>query len=101
MKRKDRRAAAVPHRKPPDTRASPGAPRRPARSTRKPAGRPNPAALTITQLVRLLIAGGSQTASGKLVRQDIQDGAPTNPDGSINLLHYTAWLVRDSGRDAG
>ena len=26
---------------------------------------------------------------------DIEAGAPTNADGTINLVHYAAWLVKE------
>jgi len=54
----------------------------------------SPAALDIDDLVRLLRASGSQHASAERVRADIDIGAPTNRDGSLNLVHYGAWLVR-------
>ena len=28
-------------------------------------------------------------------------GAPANPDGTLNLVHYAAWLVQQMGRNAG
>lgn len=35
-----------------------------------------------------------------MIQADIDAGAPTNTDGSINLVHYAAWLVKEmSGRD--
>jgi len=30
---------------------------------------------------------------------DIDAVAPTNADGSINLMHYAAWLVQQMARD--
>ena len=27
---------------------------------------------------------------------DIAAGAPTNADGSVNLVHYAAWLVKEA-----
>jgi hypothetical protein len=32
---------------------------------------------------------------------DIADGAPTNPDGTVNLVHYAAWLALKTREDAG
>jgi hypothetical protein len=29
------------------------------------------------------------------IRADLAAGAPANPDGTINLIHYAAWLVRE------
>ncbi len=31
----------------------------------------------------------------KVVRNHIEAGAPVGTDGSINLFHYTAWLIRE------
>ena len=49
-------------------------------------GAANPAALTVQQLARLLGLAEEQ------VRRHVAEGAPTAPDGSINLVQYTAWL---------
>ena len=48
--------------------------------------RVNPAALAVEDAARAL--GLSVDA----VRQDIAEGAPTNADGTVNLVHYAAWL---------
>jgi len=52
------------------------------------AGAADPAALTVVQLARLLGLAESK------VRRHIAAGAPTAADGSVNLVHYTAWLNR-------
>jgi len=54
----------------------------------------SPAALDIDDLVRLLRASGSRHVNVERVRADIDAGAPTNIDGTVNLVHYGAWLVR-------
>ena len=46
----------------------------------------NPAAVGVDQLARLL---GVPTDH---IRQHVAQGAPTNATGSINLVHYAAWL---------
>jgi hypothetical protein len=28
-----------------------------------------------------------------MIARDIEAGVPVNPDGTINLVHYAAWLV--------
>jgi len=33
-----------------------------------------------------------------MVRDDIDDGAPMNPDGTINPVQYAAWIVREMSR---
>ena len=54
----------------------------------------SPASLSTDDMVRLLRASGSKHASEEHLREDIEAGAPTNADGSMNLVHYTAWLAR-------
>ena len=34
-------------------------------------------------------------SSGETLQADIDDGAPVNTDGTVNLVHYAAWLVRE------
>jgi hypothetical protein len=35
-----------------------------------------------------------------MLEADLAVGAPANPDGTINLVHYAAWLVKEaSGGD--
>jgi len=60
--------------------ADPGAP-----GADRPA---DPAALTIEQLATLL---GMPVEK---VRDHVADGSPTGPKGTINLVHYAAWLNR-------
>ncbi len=58
----------------------------------------NPLALSIEEVVRVLSASGPRPVTADLLRADIDEGAPTNPDGTINLVHYTAWLVKEMAR---
>jgi len=57
--------------------------------------RANPAALAVPDAARLLTAAGGHRISAEMIRADIAAGAPTNPDGTINLVHYAAWLARE------
>jgi hypothetical protein len=34
------------------------------------------------------------------IRSDLDAGAPANPDGTINLVHYGAWIIRRFAEDA-
>jgi len=61
----------------------------------------NPLALTIDQAARVLTASGWKPVTHQMVEADIEDGAPTNADGSLNLMHYTAWLVKEMSRRDG
>jgi len=58
----------------------------------------NPLALRVEDLARILSALGPQPVTVQMLQADIDAGAPTNPDGTINLVHYVAWLVREMGR---
>lgn len=61
----------------------------------------NPLALTVEQAARLLSAAGPKPVTADMVRDDIDDGAPTNGDGTLNLVHYAAWLIREMTASAG
>lgn len=58
----------------------------------------NPQALRLEDLARILSASGPKPVSVEMLRDDIDDGAPVNADGTVNLVHYVAWLVREMSR---
>ena len=58
----------------------------------------NPAAVALADLARLLSAAGGQAVTIEMIEADVADGAPTNGDGTINLVQYASWLVRESAR---
>lgn len=58
----------------------------------------NPTALSRDQAARVLSASGWKPVTVEMVDADIDDGAPMNGDGTINLVHYSAWLVREMSR---
>ncbi len=70
-----------------------------ARNT-TPDGGLNPAALSVADAARLLARVGGQAVTVEMLQVDVAAGAPTNADGTINLVHYAAWLVREMGRGA-
>lgn len=55
----------------------------------------NPAAMPVADAARMLARAGGQRVTEDMLRADIDAGAPTNADGSINLVHYAAWLVKE------
>ena len=60
----------------------------------------SPTSLTVADAARLLTKVGGQPVSIEMIEADLAAGAPANADGSINLVHYGAWLVREiSNRD--
>ncbi len=57
---------------------------------------PRITALTPAQAAKILAAAGHRRITEAMVRADIKAGAPTNADGTINLVHYAAWLAREA-----
>ncbi len=57
----------------------------------------NPNALSLADAARLLARVGGQAVTVEMLQADIAAGAPTNADGTINLVHYAAWLLREMG----
>ena len=49
----------------------------------------NPMSIPLDQAAQLLGVGR------EVLEADLAAGAPTNADGTINLVHYAAWLVRE------
>lgn len=64
----------------------------------RPFGRLNPQALSPDDLARLLTAAGPAQITIDMIQADIAAGAPTNPDGTLHLVHYVAWLIKELGR---
>ncbi|MGQ9636011.1 MAG: hypothetical protein ACUVS7_14850 [Bryobacteraceae bacterium] len=58
----------------------------------------NPQALRLEDLARLLSAAGPKPVTIEMLQADIDHGAPTNAGGTMNLVHYVAWLVKEMGR---
>ena len=52
-------------------------------------------ALSVPDVVRIFMKSGARTMTEEKVRADIADGAPVNPDGSMNVIHYAAWLSKE------
>ena len=55
----------------------------------------NPTALSAADAARLLSAAGGHAVTPDQIRADVEVTAPTNGDGTINLVHYAAWLVKE------
>ncbi len=62
-------------------------------------GRIDPAAMTVAQAAKVLSAVGNGPVTEDMLRRHIAAGAPTTVDGRINLVHYAAWLNKDSDGD--
>ena len=55
----------------------------------------SPTALSVADAARVLSAAGGQPVTAEMLERDVDAGAPTNPDGTISLVSYAAWLVRE------
>lgn len=55
----------------------------------------SPTALSLADAARLLSAVGGQPVTVEMLDSDLAAGAPRNADGTLNLVHYAAWLVRE------
>lgn len=56
----------------------------------------NPSALSIEDAARVLSAAGGRRITTEMLEDDVAAGAPTNGDGTLNLIHYAAWLLQES-----
>jgi len=55
----------------------------------------SPTAMTLQDAAHLLSKTGGRPVTEAMLQMDIKAGAPTNSDGTINLVHYAAWLVKE------
>ncbi len=60
-------------------------------------GRINPLALTLPDAARLLSKAGGRLILLDQIEADVVAGAPSNADGTINLITYAAWLSQERG----
>lgn len=54
----------------------------------------NPLALPLADAAQLLSKAGGRLIRVEQIEADVAAGAPTNPDGTINLVTYAAWLAQ-------
>ena len=57
----------------------------------------SPTAIALEDAAGLLTRFG-KPVTVEMLQDDIDDGAPVNPDGTLNLVAYAAWLVGEMGR---
>ena len=55
-------------------------------------------ALAVEDAAKILSAAAGRAISLATIREDIEAGAPVNADGTLNLVHYAAWLVGEVAR---
>ncbi len=62
----------------------------------------NPLALAIADAAKLLSKAGGRQIRVEQIAADVAAGAPTNSDGTINLVTYAAWLsIARGGQSSG
>jgi hypothetical protein len=67
-------------------------------SETKAASSLNPSALTPLNAARLLTKASGQTITVEMIQADLAAGAQANTDGTLNLVHYAAWLVQEMAK---
>jgi len=58
----------------------------------------DPNRLSVDQAAKLLSAAAKVRVPAGQIAADLEAGAPQNPDGTINLVHYCAWLLKEMAR---
>ena len=61
----------------------------------------SPTALPLAEAARLLSAVGGQVVTTEMLQADVAAGAPTNADGTLNLVQYAAWVCLMLRNDSG
>jgi hypothetical protein len=59
---------------------------------------PDLSQLPLADAAHLLTSESGQLVTVEMLQADLAAGAPANADGTINLVHYAAWLVREMER---
>jgi hypothetical protein len=52
-------------------------------------------ALSLADAAKVLSRSGGRPVTEAMLRADVAEGAPANADGTVNLIHYAAWLVKE------
>ena len=58
----------------------------------------DPNRLSLDQAAKLLSAAGKIQVTARQLAEDIEAGAPHNSDGTINVVHFAAWMVKEMAR---
>ena len=59
-----------------------------------PTPRLDPQKLSPADAARLMSRVSGRHVAESTIEADVTAGAPTNGDGTLNLVHYAAWLIR-------
>jgi hypothetical protein len=49
--------------------------------------------MTVDAIAKLLSTVTGQGITVQMIRSDLDEGAPANGDGTVNLIRYGAWLA--------
>jgi hypothetical protein len=71
---------------------------KPAKSESKPRAR-DPLCRPVAELAVQLTRAGGRKITDAMIAADIEAGAPVQPDGTVHLLNYGAWLAKEFARD--
>ena len=55
----------------------------------------NPLALPAGDAIRMLRRQGCPQMSDKTLQRLIDDGLPLNADGTLNIIEFTAWMLKE------
>ncbi len=55
----------------------------------------NPMRMPIAVALRIIKAAGGRSVTPESLQADMDAGMPLNADGTINLVNYAAWLIRE------
>jgi hypothetical protein len=58
----------------------------------------NPSSLALSDAAHLLTKTAGRPVTVRMLEADLAAGAPVNEEGTLNLVHYAAWLVRETKR---
>ena len=53
-------------------------------------------AMTPAEAARMFTSMARFATKVQQIEAALSDGAPTNDDGTINALHFVAWLIKDA-----
>ena len=59
----------------------------------------NPASLAVGDTAQLLAKVSGEKITEMMIEADRTAGAPANPDGTLHLVHYAAWLAQEFNKE--
>ena len=59
----------------------------------------NPASLPVNDAAHLLAKVSGEKITSAMIEADRMAGASANPDGTLHLVHYAAWLAQEFNKE--